>query len=313
MAGGFYYNRHPARKVSLPMTAPVQGPRLDLRRGVTYAVLTTIVGSTAAASAKFLGDRVSPYVIVFAQYLVGVLILVPWLLRRGLSVLATQRPALHFWRSIAGWVGFMAYYVALTRIPLVDAALLRSAAPVWVPAILFLWLGVRLPLVRWISIVIGFAGVLLILHPDAQGVSTWHLIGSLAGIGLAVSMATTRRLAATEAPQAIIFYYFGIAGLATLPFAWMSWQPLSIIDALALLFIGTSIYITMALYTAAYTYAKSSVISPLSFLGVVFAGLLGVLFWDEIPGWLTITGIALVIGGGILAVWLESRGTTAEE
>lgn len=294
------------------MTDVASGPRLDLRRGVTYAVLTTLVGSTAAASAKFLGGRVSPYVVVFAQYLVGVLILLPWLLRKGTRGLATDMPWLHFWRSIAGWIGFMAYYVAIDRIPLVDAAMLRSAAPIWVPAILFLWLGVRLPLARWGAIGIGLAGVLLILHPDTHGISIWHVVGMFAGIGLAVSMATTRRLAATESPQTIIFYYFGIAGLATLPFAIATWKTPSLADALVLVYIGVSIYITMALYTAAYTYAKSSVISPLSFLGVVFAGLFGLLFWQELPGWLTVAGILLVIGGGVIAVWLESRGTTEE-
>jgi hypothetical protein len=158
-----------------------------------------------------------PYVIVFAQYLVGVLILLPWLLRNGPRALTTQRPWLHFWRSIAGWVGFMAYYIALAHVPLVDAALLRSAAPLWVPGILFLWLGVRLPWARWAAIGIGFAGVLLILHPDSGGISVWHSIGMFAGIGLAASMATTRQLATTESPQAIIFYYFGIAGVATSP------------------------------------------------------------------------------------------------
>lgn len=289
------------------------GPRQDLRRGVVYAVLTSLVGSTAAAAAKFLGARVSPYTIVFAQYLVGVVVLLPWLLRHGTGALATPRFALHFWRSIAGWIGFMAYYVALAHVPLVDASLLRSAAPLWVPLVLFLWLGVRLPAARWLAIGIGFAGVLLILHPDTEGISVWHIIGSLAGIGLAVSMATTRQLAMSEAPQAIIFWYFFIAAIATLPFAAATWAPVSTGDALVLLFVGVSIYITMALYTAAYTWAKSSVISPLSFLGVVFAGGIGFLFWQEVPGWMTLAGIALVIGGGVYAVWLESRGTTDEQ
>ncbi len=289
------------------------GVQYDLKRGVTLAVITTLVGSTAAAAAKFLGGRVSPYVVVFAQYLVGVLILMPWLLRKGLRGLATEHPWLHIWRSLAGWVGFMAFYLALAHVPLMDASLLRSAAPLWVPAILFLWLGVRLPWARWVAIGIGFAGVLLMLHPDATGVSVWHLVGMLAGMGLAVSMATTRRLAATESPQVIIFYYFGIAGLATLPFAWATWRLPSLGDALVLAYIGVSIYITMALYTAAYTYAKASVISPLSFLGVVLAGLFGFLFWNEVPTWFTLAGILLVVSGGVYAVWLEVRGTTDEE
>lgn len=295
------------------MNPALTGPRHDLRRGVTYALLTTIFGSAAAAAAKFLGGRVSPYVIVFAQYLVGVLVLVPWMLRKGPGALATARFTLHFWRSIAGWVGFMAYYVALAHVPLVDASLLRSAAPIWVPLVLFLWLGVRLPPARWLAIGTGFAGVLLILHPDAHGISVWHIVGMFAGIGLGVSMATTRRLASSESPQAIIFWYFAIAAVATLPFAVATWQPLGMADALVLAFIGVSIYITMALYTAAYTYAKSSVISPISFLNVVFAGLFGFLFWNESPTPVTAAGILLVIGAGVYAVWLESRGTTDEE
>lgn len=289
------------------------GARHDLRRGVTYALLTTLVGSTAAAAAKFLGGRVSPYVVALAQYLVGLLILLPWLLRHGPRALATARPWLHLWRSMAGWVGFIAFYAALQHVPLVDAVLLRAAAPIWVPAILLIWLGVRLPPARWAAIGVGFAGILLIMRPGVDGVSSWHLVGMLAGIGLAASMASTRRLAATESPQAIIFYYFSIAGLATLPFAITTWQTPSLHDTLLLLFIGVSIYITMALYTAAYTWAKASVISPLNFLNVAFAGLLGWWLWDEAPGWLTFAGISLVIGGALLAIWLETRGTTAEE
>lgn len=295
------------------MNRSIPGPRHDLTRGVTYALLTSLVGSTAAAAAKYLGDRVSPFVIVFTQYMIGVVILLPWLARHGLRALATQRPALHFWRSIAGWIGFMAYYAALARVPLVDASLLRSAAPVWVPLILFAWLRVRLPFARWAAIGCGFTGVLLILQPDTGGISGWHAVGALAGMGLAVSMATTRQLAATESPHAIIFYYFGIAGLATLPFAIAYWQAISAVDALVLLAIGISIYITMALYTAAYTWAKASVISPLSFTGVVMAGLYGFLFWGEVPGVVTLLGMLLVICGGIWAIWLETRGTTAED
>jgi drug/metabolite transporter (DMT)-like permease len=295
------------------MNRSIPGPRHDLTRGVTYALLTSLVGSTAAAAAKYLGDRVSPFVIVFTQYMVGVVILLPWLARHGLHALATQRPALHFWRSIAGWIGFMAYYAALARVPLVDASLLRSAAPVWVPLILFVWLKVRLPFARWAAIGCGFAGVLLILQPDTGGISGWHAVGALAGMGLAVSMATTRQLAATESPHAIIFYYFGIAGLATLPFAIAYWQAISATDALVLLAIGISIYITMALYTAAYTWAKASVISPLSFTGVLIAGMFGFLFWGEVPGAVTLLGMLLVVSGGIWAIWLETRGTTTED
>ena len=103
------------------------GERHHIALGVFYALATSAVGSSAAAVVKYLGTELSGWVIVWVQYALCTLIMLPWLVRRGPRVLHTRHPWQHLVRALGGWLGFTCYYLALPVIPLVDASLLRAA------------------------------------------------------------------------------------------------------------------------------------------------------------------------------------------
>lgn len=276
----------------------------NLKLGVAFAIGTSLSMSIAAAMIKYTSAMVSIETIVFSQYLICVLVMLPWLARKGLGSLRTKHPLLHLVRGLSGWACFYCYYLALSYIPLVDAALLRNSAPLCVPLLLLLWKGSRISALSWLPIFIGLAGVVLILQPSTDGLSFWHLIGFGSAIALAGSMVTTRFLTLTEPNNRIIFYYFSISTLTSLPLAIWTWQPVPAEALLPLLLIGLSIWAVMWLYTQAYRYAKASVISPLNYLGVVFTGFWGWVFWDQIPNNLAMIGATLVVFGGVLAMFL---------
>lgn len=285
------------------MKLPASLDRHHIPLGVFYALATTVVASTAAATVKHIsGEGVSPWLIVWVQYGLGTLLLMPWLLRHGPVALATRRPMLHAVRSLGGWLGFTCYYLALPFIPLVDATLLRSAAPLWVPLVVFIGLGQRIPLVRWAALAGGFVGILMILGPASEGLQAGHVLGVAAGLALAISMATTRALSTTEPASRILFYYFAISFVASTPMALLHLQPVSLLAASGMLYIGLSIFLTMVLYTRAYSHAPTSLIAPLSYAAVPVAGLLDWWFWRELPGSLAFAGMAVVIASGIFAV-----------
>ena len=121
---------------------------------------------------------------------------------------------------------------------------------------------------------------------------------------LAVSIVTTRELTLTEPTNRILFYYFSLSALFSLPLALVDWQPINPVSVPLILAISLSIWCIMWLYTKAYSYAKASVIAPISYCGVLFAGLLGWLFWQQVPDMMSIIGAVLIIGGGIGSVWL---------
>lgn len=269
---------------------------------VILAILTTLVGTLAAASAKHLSDSVHPHLMVCTQYLICLLTLSPWLWNNGLAKIKTKKPGLHLLRGVSGWACFYTYYYALGKIPLVDASLLRNTAPLCVPFIVMAWLRYPISRSNWVGICIGFIGVAIILRPTPDGMSIWHLVGFLSGVGLAMSMVTTKELSLTENSNRILFYYFLISFLLSLPFAIYHWQPVPLEKVPFLLFVGFSIFITMKLYTRAYGLAPTSVLAPFSYFGVVFAGLVGWLIWNHVPDIYSLAGILLVVLGGAITL-----------
>ena len=145
-----------------------------LLTGATLALATAMVVSLAAAATKYTSEFVSIEQIVLAQYLFCVVIMLPTIYRRGFTTLKTACPSLHLARGLSGWLCFYTYYIALAKIPLVDASLLRNAAPLVVPLLLFFWRGFRMELVRWIPVTIGFVGIGLVLRPEGTGLSFYH-------------------------------------------------------------------------------------------------------------------------------------------
>ncbi|MEH6578221.1 MAG: DMT family transporter [Amphritea sp.] len=275
-----------------------------LMLAATLAMATSLVMSLTAAAIKYTAAFVSIEQIVLVQYLVCVIVMLPWLWHKGPAVLKTQRPLLHLLRSAAGWLCFYTYYLALDAIALVEAALLRNAAPLCVPVLLLLWQGYRMPRLNWLPVLIGFSGIALVLKPQTGNLSGWHLVAFASAITLAGSIVTTRMLTRSEPTNRILFFYFSCSAIFSLPLAISHWQPIPLFTLPLMLGIGLSIWLTMWLYTRAYSYAKASVLSPISYIGVLFTGLWGWIFWQQIPDIVALAGAILIISGGIGSVYL---------
>ncbi|RLT98593.1 DMT family transporter [Ketobacter sp.] len=278
------------------------GRQTNLRIASMYAILTSLVASLVAAATKYLTGMMDASVVVCIQYLICLFTLTPWMAKVGLPGLATQVPRHHLIRGVAGWACFYTYYLAIGNIPLVDASLLRNTAPICVPFFAYLLFRNRISLLGMVGIGLGFAGVLFILKPEGASFSLWHGIGFLSGVTLAVSMIYTRELAQSEPSNRILFYYFLISLLLSTPLALLNFTAIPLLAWPALLFVGFSIFITMKLYNHAYAHAPANSIAPLTYFGVVFAGLLGWLFWDHVPDGKSLGGMILIILGGVLAI-----------
>jgi drug/metabolite transporter (DMT)-like permease len=280
----------------------------QLHIGLALGVFTVFIGSLVAASAKHLTATVDISAIVLAQYLVCFALSLPWLIRHGgLRALTTERPWQHIVRGVSGCACFYTYYAALKYIPLVDASLLRNTAPLVVPLVILVWMRVGIPRSRWMPLILGFVGIAIILKPGQHGINLWHLVGLSSGIGLAISMVSTRILAKTEPESRILFYYYAISLLFAVPFFLFNYQPIPLTAWPWLISIGVAMYVTFALYTRAYHYVKASVIAPTSYFAVVFAGILDWVIWQHVPTTGVLLGTALVVAGGILTLYLANR------
>ena len=277
-----------------------QPPEQNFTKGISLGLLTVFLASCVGAMGKHVSTMVDISTIVLFQYAICLLLTLPWIIKHGHSALKSTRIGQHIVRSVSGCFCFYAYYLALKHIPLVDAAMLRTTAPLLVPIILLMGFKANIPKARWLPLIVGFMGIAIILRPGQQGLSLWHLVGFSSGIGLAVSMVYTRLLAQHEPESRILFYYFFISLLFAAPFFAANYQPIPLQALPWLISIGIAMYYTFTIYTRAYSYVKASIVASTSYFAVVFAGIFDWIFWQHLPNMWTLAGVTLVIFGGLL-------------
>ncbi|MGB1907430.1 MAG: DMT family transporter [Spongiibacter sp.] len=290
--------------------AGMSPPRRNIVIGVTLSLMTVFLSSTIAAVGKHISPDVHVSAMIVAQYSISFLFALPAVMRKGRAGLHTSYLGLHLIRGVSGVACFYFYFFALSQISLLEATLLRSTAPLMVPIVIFLALGHGIRRASIPPLLIGFAGVVLVLRPGFAELTVWHLVALASALGLAVSMISTRMLAATEPSSRILFYYFAISLVVSIPF--FLWQR-GDIPAHAwpwLLYMGVVIYVCFLLYTLAYRYMSASALAPTSYFGVVFTGMLDWLLWDVLPDGITLCGIALVVCGGVLVLGGRDDSTT---
>ena len=276
----------------------------QVRHAIYLSFLMVGIASTAAAATKFASARASTEAIVTIQYLVCILMSLPIVLQQGVGELRTRRLGLHLFRGAAGVLGFYLFYAALDNIPMADAMVLRQSAPLTVPLVMWAWNREHVPARAWLPLAIGFAGVIVILRPSAEGLSWWHAAGFISALVLSISMVATYKLATTEPASRILFYYFMLSLLCVAPFSIGDYEGLLWQDWLAMLYIGVAIYYALRLYTHAYAIAPASAIAPINYFAVILAGLWGWLFWQQLPDRWSLLGSSLVILGGLLTIYL---------
>jgi len=272
------------------------------------ALLSYLCVALMGAAVKLMPSTVHTGVMIFFQYVIALILCVPLALKQGLANLKTQKFPAHVLRDLAGVVTFGLFFLSLAYISLTNSIVLRSTTPFWIPLILLVWRRDRVSMVLWISIIIGFIGVVFIVQPGTHGYfNLGSLLALASGFVMGISALTIRRLGKTEPPQRTLFYYFLIATIVSIPFAIYSWSPLNLHAWILLIIIGILMYVIQYTLIIAFSYAKASKLSPISYSAIVFSGLLDWLVWHQVPNLYGYIGIVLVIAAGMVTIFFEKQ------
>ncbi len=265
---------------------------------ITLAFFFSAVMSTLSKAAV----GVPPLLILFLQYAISFLVFVP-AAARAAHDLKTQHFGLQLFRSLAGSVCQLLFFVAVHSIPLLDSVLLSNTSPLFISIVVYIWFRKTVQQVVWVSLLIGLAGVVMIIKPGPQMLhNPASLIALAAGVFSALALVATNKLAETERPIQILFYNFGLSTVLLIPFAIWAWKPLTGKQWLLLLGVGVFYAATQYLIILAYRYASATELSPFNYTAVVFSGLLGWWFFGNVPEKAAIFGTVLICAGGILSI-----------
>lgn len=292
---------------SLLHAAPTSRHRPIL--GIVLKLASVVLFSGMTVCVKFLGQAIPIGQTIFVRGLISaaVLALIAW--RSGaLHLLKTDNWRSHALRSVSGTVSMFCLFAAVTMIPLADVTAITFTSPLFLTVLAMFFLGERIHRFRWTALAIGFLGVLIMIGPHvtfAEGTSLGALVALGAAMFSAVAMIFLRRMSGDEHAITITFYFsltFTVCAALTALQGWPSPTPT---QWLFIVLAGLFGVFGQLLLSYSYRYAEASTIAPLDYTTLVWAVLLGYVFFDEIPLLSVWIGAPLVIGAGMIILWRE--------
>ena len=207
----------------------------------------------------------------------------------------TERSKEHLFRCFMGLMALIAIVVALRELPLAVVVSLSYAAPLFITVLSIFLLSEKVGVFRWLAVIIGFIGVIIIAEPGFKGMNYLYFLPLIFCIGMAFVTITIRKLSTTE-PIWLISIFFtitiSIAGLATIP---IGWKMPNFQDFILLALIGVTGGSANLFLTQSYKLSEVSLVAPLKYLALVFAIFFGYFIWNEIPTIKTLIGASLVV------------------
>jgi len=273
---------------------------VKVSRGVVYMAASALGFSGMGLLVKLASPRLPTGEIVFARAVVTLVLSYGMLRRADLSPWGTARMGLAF-RGLLGFGGLSTYYLAIAHLPLADATTIQNSTPL-ITAVLAWWLlDERFGWSTAFAIACGIAGVMLIVHPSGAGldpVGVGYGLGSV--ICASVAYVTVRKLAQTEHPLVIVFYFPLVATPLALPWLIVSFTMPGLIDWLLLVAIGVTTQIGQVCLTRGLAIERAGRASSVAYLQVAFAMIWQLIVLGDVPTPWTIAGASLILGGTLV-------------
>ena len=284
------------------------GTQLRSQAGLGILLMCIGVGLLCVndAIAKALTAAYSPAQVLFLRNIIALPFAILVVLRfDGRHALKSYRPAAHMLRGLIWLCAAMLFFTSLKYLALAEATALIFVAPVFITALSALVLKEQVGWRRWSAVLVGFAGVVIVLQPGGSTFQMASLLPVITALFYAVLMISARWVDPRESVWTLMLYLVragAVLAAVLMPFVWV---PVRMADLW--LFVGIAFFGTagMTMMTQAFRFAPASVVAPFDYTALIWATLMGWLFWDEVPVFATYLGAAVIIASGIYIVWRE--------
>jgi drug/metabolite transporter (DMT)-like permease len=261
---------------------------------------------------KMLGGQLHPFEIAFFRCLFGLAAILPFLIGPGGSGIKTDRPWLYALRCAIGVTAILANFYSLTNLPLATAVAVSFTKPLFMLVLAGMFLGEMVGWQRGVATAVGFFGVIVLLHPDTIG-SMDHrfVLGTSAAVYAAFAMAVVlvlvKKLSVTEQPATLLFWFTLASAVGTLAPALTVWQMPSLTQTAWLVAVGLSASAGQYCIFRAYQIGEATVVGPVDYTQLLWAGMIGNIFFAEDPDLSTLVGAVLIVASTFYVLRHGSR------
>ncbi len=271
--------------------------------------------------AKILGQSIPPLEVTFFRNIFGVLIIGTALLKTP-TTKSGGRVWLLIFRGIIGFLALIAYFYDMAYIPLGEAVTYNKTSPLFLAFFAWLFLGEKLNKNAIFALILGFVGIIFIAKPIGGTFDKYDMLGIFSGIGAALAYTSIRELknyydtrtiamsfmlAGTIGPLLLMITASFVDIPKELDFILAKFVMPKGIEWLYIVLLGTLATASQLMMTKAYSLTKAGIVGTITYSQIVFAVIIGTLLGDTFPDTVTITGIILVIGAGVLVTLPDKK------
>jgi drug/metabolite transporter (DMT)-like permease len=299
----------------------------DNSKGILCLVFAVALLTISDSIIKLLSSNYALHEIMLIRSLFAmVVVIVIVQLEGGFAILKTRRPVLHFIRGSMLVLANMFFYLGLASLPLAETVALFYSAPLFICVLSQLILAEKVSLFRWIAILTGLLGVIIIIRPGTDIFRMAALLPIMAAFAYACMVMITSKLGMQDKAGTMTFYIqfafiviSSIIGLSvgdgrfytpdnpTLGFLLRSWSIPTINDLGLISICGFIVAVGGYLISQAYRIGHASLMAPFEYSSMPIALLLGYLVWGDWPDYYSMAGSVLIISSGIIIVVMEKR------
>ena len=276
--------------------------------GIIFAILAYFSFSLLDTLQKTIVIYHSIFQILFLKYFFTLFLsVIESYRKKNINFFKTKKPTLQITRSILSIIESGCFVLSFRYLSLADAHSIASLTPVIVVALSALILREKVNLKTWIAIFIGFVGVLIIMRPGLSIFDPMSLIPLTAAFFLSLYQIVTRKVSEYDSSETSLFYT-SVVGIILMsfiiPFFWQPMQSFSY-----LLFLGVGIFFSVGIYfqIIALSFTKASIVQPFHYTLILWAIILGYIFYDDLPDLPTITGAIVITLSGIYVLNIRSK------
>jgi drug/metabolite transporter (DMT)-like permease len=277
--------------------------------GIVYMLGATLVFAGSQALSKWQVASYSFAEVLFFRALGSLVICAALIMpRTGMGVFATKRLGAHIGRNTLQGTSQALIVIALSLMPLAGVIAINFSAPLFAALFAALWLHEKIGRARGLALVVGFLGVLLVASPGADSFNVGVIFAVANAVAYGTVTVAVRGLSATESAETLTMYQAvyltGFFALALPLFGYI--QPTSASDWFWLMVNGVLNGIGQYAWTRALSLAPPAAVGPFYYFLLVWAMILGFIFWGDVPGLALLAGSAVVVGSGLFLLWHES-------
>jgi len=268
---------------------------------ISLIIISVFFGTVMLSFLKIAQEDVNVYVAGFFRFFLGLIIILPYIIKKKDLVLKTNHLKQHFLRAILGLPAMLLYFSALVLLPIEKLTAISFVVPLIVTILAVFFLGEKIYIYRTLALMLGFSGMLVIIRPGFVDISIGVYMVLFSALLWSINIIITKKISKDDSAITILAYqsiFMSLLSFFIVIFFWEMPSLKTFIYLVLAAMCGTVLHLTL---NHAFKLVDVSMTQPYSFLNLVFASIIGYFVFDEIPDFYTWIG-ALIIFTGVLII-----------